>query len=552
MPIRSAKIGLTLVNFIVLFCAFSIGTDSSALVETYDARISGNEILTPAAPESPRINGPALYGCTPNKPLVYRMPTQGVRPMTFSAKGLPHSIKLDRKNGILSGKTPDKKGDYKIILIARNNYGEDSFEWTLVVGDKIALTPPMGWNHWYTHYHFITDRDIRAAADAMVASGMADVGYSYVSIDDCWMRITEEWAKKSMERKRRTASVGLDVERVVGQVRDKNGRILPNANFPDMVSLTEHIHQKGLKAGIYTSPGPRTCQEFEGSWQHEAIDAATYAEWGFDLLKYDWCRYGEIFNQLPEAKRSLDEYKKPYQVMWSILQEQNRDILQNLCQYGMAEVWKWGHEVGHSWRTGGDLGHTLTEGGVYKIAKKNIELRQHNGPCSWNDPDYLILGKWRSPFDKAAPISPVELTPNEQYSYVSLWCLMACPLFFSGDMSQMDDFTVNLLCNPEMIAVNQDRLGLCAEPVRMDESTWILKKEMSDGSVVVGFFDVAGEGDRQIRVTWDELDICFGQSTRDLWRQKELGVSEEDFTVAVGPLGCAVIRFTRFYAGGLS
>ncbi len=515
--------------------------NSCTKIKTYDARIQGKEILIPAPSKSPAINGPAIYGCTPGKPLVYRTPTQGERPMKFSAEGLPSSLMLDASTGILTGMTPDKKGEFKIKLIAENEYGKDLREWTLVVGDTLALTPPMGWNHWYTHYHYITDEKIRKAANAMVSSGMADVGYSYVSIDDCWMRITGEWAEKSTKG-RKTASVGLDITAVTGETRDADGRIIPNSNFQDMKALTEFIHEKGLKAGIYTSPGPRTCQQFEGSWQHEAIDAQTYAEWGFDLLKYDWCHYRDIFNELPESKQSLEEYMKPYKLMNDLLRNQSRDILHNLCQYGMTNVWEWGKETGQSWRIGGDLGHTLTEGGVYKIAEKNIQLRLYNGPGGWNDPDYLILGKWRSPFNKGAQIAPIELTPNEQYSYISLWYMMACPLFFSGDMSQIDDFTRNLLCNIELIAVNQDRLGLCAEPVRMDDQAWVLKKQMSDGSIIVGFFDIANSGDQEIPVTWSELRLTRSQSAHDLWRHKDLGACEDDLTVLVGPHGCSIIQ----------
>ena len=382
---------------------------------------------------------------------------------------------------------------------------------------------------------------VRAAADAMVASGMADVGYSYVSIDDCWMRIAPEYVEMSLNKKR-TASTGLDVDAKSGKPRDDSGRILPSADFPDMKALTGHIHSLGLKAGIYSSPGPRTCQEFAGSYRYEKNDAESYAEWGFDLLKYDWCRYGEVFEKLPE--QGLKQRQEPYELMGRLLERQDRDIVLNLCQYGRADVWKWGAEAGgQSWRIAGDLGHTLTEGGVYKTARKTIGLREFNGPGHWNDPDYLILGKWVSPFDKAKPPAPVKLSPNEQYSYMSLWCLMSVPLFFSGDMAEVDDFSRNILTNTEMIAVNQDRLGKTAEPVRMDDDVWVVKKPLADDSLVVGFFDVAGEADREISVTWDELGLRGEKKARDLWRQTDLPAAQGSFAVRVGPYGTAVIRF---------
>jgi len=461
--------------------------------------------------------------------------------MRFSAEGLPEGIKLDAARGILSGTTPKRKGEYRIVFRAANQHGEDSAVWTLVVGETLALTPPMGWNHWYTHYHHVTDKIIRQAADTMVSSGMADVGYSYVSIDDCWMRIDPKYVPESTSPKRSTASRGLNVETKVGPTRDAQGRILPARDFPDMKALTDYIHHYGLKAGIYTSPGPRTCQRFEGSYAHEEIDARTFAEWGFDLLKYDWCSYGQIVGRRP----TLEDMQKPYILMGRLLREQDRDIVLNLCQYGMGEVWKWGKQVGgHSWRIGGDLGFTLTKGGVYAIARKTIDLRAYNGPGSWNDPDYIILGNWRKPFVKVGDFIPVELTPNEQYSYMSLWCLMACPMFFSGDMGTLDDFTRNILCNTELIAVNQDRLGKCCEPVEMTDRQWIVAKPLADGSLAVGLFNLDDQGDRQITLHWSQLGLDGPREVRDLWRQKDLGRIDGKLSVLVGPRGCAVLKIS--------
>lgn len=513
-----------------------------APLEHLDARISGREVLTPPPGPSPRLNLPEVYGVRPGRPVIYRIPTTGLRPIRFRAEHLPETLYLDPAEGILRGRAPGTPGRYTVTLHAENGQGRDARQLTLVVGDRIALTPPMGWNHWYTHYHFITDAKIRQAADNMVRSGMADVGYAYVGIDDCWMRITPESIEKTMSASRQTPSTGLDVDAVAGPVRDAEGRILPNRNFPDMRALTDHIHAHGLKAGIYSSPGPRTCQEFEGSHGHESLDMETYAAWGFDLLKYDWCKYSEVFQALPKDRQNDAARQAPYRLVGPLLAGQDRDIVLNLCQYGMADVWKWGHEVGQSWRIGGDLGWNLTKGGVYASARKTLELREFNGPSSWNDPDYLILGKWVSPFDKAKPPAPVPLTPEEQYSYMSLWCLMACPLFFSGDMGDLDAFTRGLLCNPEMIAVNQDRLGRCATPVRMEDDAWILKKELADGSLVVGWFDLANQGDRELTVTLEDLGLRIPEQARDLWRQKELGIIADRLTVQLGPRGCAVLR----------
>ena len=262
-----------------------------------------------------------------------------------------------------------------------------------MAGDMLALTPPMGWNHWYTHYARITDALIRQAADAMVASGMADVGYQYVSIDGCWQNAVPDSRQNSDPLR-------------VGPFRDAQGNILPSRYFPDMPALTAYIHAKGLKAGIYTSPGPLDCAAFAGSYEHEAQDARRFADWGFDLLKYDWCSYGKVAGH----DKSLAAFQKPYRLMGDLLKQQHRDIVFNLCQYGMANVWEWGAEVGgQSWRTGGDLGFELNR--IFEVALKNAEHRAYSKPGSWNDPDYLQIGYIGSARGMGEP-RPCPLTPD--------------------------------------------------------------------------------------------------------------------------------------------
>ncbi|MBN1490427.1 MAG: NPCBM/NEW2 domain-containing protein, partial [Phycisphaerae bacterium] len=233
-------------------------------------------ILTPPAPATPRINGPTIYGVRPGSPFLYRIPATGERPMTFAAENLPAGLMLDAKSGIITGRLTER-GEYPVTLIARNARGKASRTFRIVAGDTLALTPPMGWNSWYIHYHRVSDAIMREAADAMIESGMADYGYQYVNIDDCWM-----------------VRVDSDDPEIGGPVRDEDGRILCNKRFPDMKAMTDYIHAKGLKAGTYTSPGPRTCGGYAGAYQHEALDAKTFAEWGFDFLKYDWCSYREV------------------------------------------------------------------------------------------------------------------------------------------------------------------------------------------------------------------------------------------------------------------
>ncbi len=476
-------------------------------------------ILTPPAPAAPRINGARVFGVRPGSPFIYRIPATGVRPMTFAADGLTAELNLDTKTGIITGRFAGP-GEHEISLIARNAEGQDRRNIRIMVGDKLALTPPMGWNHWYTHYNAVSDQTIRRAADVMISSGMADYGYQYVNIDDCWMVKPD----------------ATDPE-LGGEPRDAAGRIRPNKRFPDMKALTDYIHAYGLRAGIYTSPGPRTCGGYEGAYQHEAQDVRTFAEWGFDFLKYDWCSYRQV-----AGGDSREQLMKPYKLVWDELQKLDRDIIFNLCQYGMGNVWEWGAQVGHCWRTTGDLGIVggRLSKGIYKVGLFNAELSQFAGPGHWNDPDYLLVG-WTGNAHGMGKTRAIPLTPNEQYTHMSMWSLMAAPLFFSGDMSKLEPFTLNILCNSEVIEVDQDPLGQQARVVSRTPDTLILAKDMQDGSKAVGLFNL-GRIRSRITIDWARLGLTGPHRTRDLWRQKDIGVLTDSYSADIPRHGVMLIR----------
>src|SRR5215469_2033220 len=250
---------------LVLICAslVAVHADTNTVEEAV--------ILTPPAPHAPRINGPLIYGVRAGSPFLYRIPCTGDRPIQFSAENLPEGLTLDARSGIITGKI-STAGTNLVRLIVHNALGDAKREFRIIVGNTLALTPPMGWNSWYIHYNRVSDVLMRQSADQMIDSGMANYGYQYVNIDDCWM-------KKKGD----------------APYREADGTLLPNERFPDMKDLADYIHRKGLKAGLYTSPGPWTCGGYTGAYLHEGQDARKFAEWGFDFLKYDWCIYGQIF-----------------------------------------------------------------------------------------------------------------------------------------------------------------------------------------------------------------------------------------------------------------
>ncbi len=488
-------------------------------------------LLTPPAPRAPRINGPLVYGVRPGSPFLYRVPCTGERPITFSAKNLPDGLTLDAHSGIINGKI-SVAGTNRVTLIAKNSRGAAAREFRIVAGSTLALTPPMGWNSWYIHYNRVTDALMRQAADQMLASGMADYGYQYVNIDDCWMK------KKNDP-----------------PFRADDGTLLPNYNFPDMRGLADYIHGQGLKAGLYTSPGPWTCGGYTGAYEHEMQDAKLFADWGFDFLKYDWCSYGDIAKKADPrltnsfatpAEKNLARYKFPYELMWGELQKQNRDIVFNLCQYGMGEVWKWGGDVGNSWRTTGDLGLQKKSKlpAFYGIGFKNALHPEAARLGAWNDPDYLLIG-WVGDAHGMGEGKKTALAPDEQYSYMSLWSLMAAPLIFSGDMAKLDAFTLNVLCNSEVIAVDQDPLGQQAKILRQTDNELVLVNELEDHGKAIGLFNLAPEPSK-ISVTFSDLGVAGKQTVRDLWRQKDLGAFTNGFSAEVPRHGVMFVRI----AGG--
>jgi alpha-galactosidase len=340
-----------------------------------------------------------------------------------------------------------------------------------VPANGLALTPPMGWNSWNHFGDKVDDQTVRGAADAMVASGMAAAGYAYINIDDCW-----EGA------------------------RDAQGTIVPNTKFPDMKALADYVHSRGLKLGLYSSPGPKTCGGYEGSYGHEEQDAKTYAAWGIDYLKYDWCSAGRIY---PDT-----QLQAGYQKMGQALHDCGRPIVYSLCEYGMRDVWTWGPRVGGNlWRTTGDIQDNWES--MSKIGFDQGRLAPYAGPGHWNDPDMLEVGNGG-------------MTATEYRTHFSLWCLLAAPLMAGNDLRTMSDETRAILTNREVIALDQDALGQQGQRIFSRDGLEVWAKPLQNGRKALGLFNV-GDREHVAHVTWAEIGLKGPpQSLRDLWAHRDL------------------------------
>ncbi len=460
-------------------------------------------ILTPKPAATPSINGAKMIGTRPGSDFLFTIPATGLRPITFDADGLPMGLFLDKKTGIITGKI-EKQGEYKVTLTARNIRGEASSNLTIRVGNQIMLTPPMGWNSWNCWGLSVDEKKVLKTAEVFKEKGLTNHGWTYINIDDGWQA-----------------------------GRDDDGKIIPNEKFTDIKALSDTLHQMGLKFGIYSSPGPFTCGGFTGSYQHEMQDAETYEKWGVDYLKYDWCSYSTIAKDT-----SLVELKKPYFLMQKGLLKTNRDIVFSLCQYGMGNVWKWGTEVGGNlWRTTGDITDMWEV--LSEIGFSQVQNAAYTGPGHWNDPDMLTVG-W---VGWGPDLHPSRLTPNEQYTHMSLWCLLSAPLLIGCDVSRLDDFTLNLLTNDEVLALDQDPLGKQAVPVYKSGNIQIWLKQLADGNKAIGIFNL-GTSSEDVTVHLTDLGINVKHTIRDIWRQKDIGEFEDTYKATVPNHGVALLKLT--------
>ena len=494
-------------------------------------------ILTPKAPDTPRINGPKVCSARPKAEFLYRIPVSGVKPVHFSVSGLPRGLKLDAAKGIISGKVC-KKGSYKVRITATNSLGSDSKELRIEIGDRIALTPPMGWNSWNCWGDRVTQENILQAARALEKTGLADYGWNYVNIDDGWQGIRG----------------------------GKYNAIQPNGKFPDMKALGDSLHARGFRFGIYSGPWISTyaahigssCDEPDGKywWVEQGIvdenykldvskydkgeihsfgkysfaraDARQWADWGVDYLKYDWF-LNDVW-WLRDMREALDATGRD--IVYSISNATRICLAPEMPLYA------------NCWRTAGDIKDTWDSISSIGFDRESAWVG-YAGPGRWPDADMMVLGQVGG-WEGGEP-HWTNLTPWEQYSHVTLWAILASPLLIGCDLDAMDDFTLSLLTNSEVLEVNQDPLGMMGtrNVFGPGKTQSVYVKRMEDGTLVVALFNLKNE-ENTISFVPRDLGLIGVQTIRDLWRQCEVGkVADMDrWKVTVPAHGCALYRLS--------
>ncbi|MBA4850180.1 NPCBM/NEW2 domain-containing protein [Emticicia sp. BO119] len=486
-------------------------------------------ILTPQPASKPKINSARLFGATPDNPFLYTIAATGQKPMSFSASKLPKGLNLDSQTGIITGSIHEK-GTYKTILKARNRLGEATKELTIRIGDTIALTPPIGWNGWNSWEAKIDREKVIASAEAMVKTGLKDHGWTYINIDDAWQ----------------------------GKRGGPGYALQPNEKFPDIKGMFDYIHSLGLKTGLYSTPyissyGGYTgaSSDFEkGGETHESIivnrrafnriaryrfedvDAKQMADWGVDFLKYDW----RI--DINSAER-----------MQTALKNSGRDIvfsLSNNAPFDKVQDWV---RTSNMYRTGPDIKDSWTS--LYLTSFSLDKWSPYSGHGHWADPDMMIIGK--------VSIGPVmhdtRLTPDEQYSHVSMFSILAAPLLIGCPIDQLDEFTLNLLSNDEVIEINQDPLGKGGRLILNENGIEVWQKPLEDGSYAIGLFNTAdfgknpqsyfhwgNEKSKVFTLDLKKIGLTGKYRFRDVWRQKDSGIFTDSFKAEIRHHGVVLLR----------
>ncbi|MBN1942931.1 MAG: putative Ig domain-containing protein [Phycisphaerae bacterium] len=476
--------------------------------------VHAQEIRTPAAPDTPRVNGPSVFGVRPGSPFLYKIPATGAGTIQYSVDGLPEGLDVDSSTGMITGSVATA-GEYTVTLRATSTLGSNTKSFRIKVGDTIALTPSMGWNSWNCYGVTVTNEKVQANAQAMVSSGLIHHGWSYVNVDVGW-----------------EAPRGGPYNALQG-----------NALFPDMQAYCDDIHALGLKAGLYSTPWTQTYWGYpggssyheDGSFEYvpglqaiglycfETNDAQQWAEWGVDYMKYDWKPI-----ELPETVR-----------MEEALQQCGRDIVYSLSNTTPFSEIETLSQHCNLWRNNDYCDITDSWESICDNGFGKDQWAPYQSPGHYNDPDILCVGRvgW------GETQHSTNLTPDEQYTHITLWSLLGAPLLLGCDLTQLDDFTLNLLTNDEVIAVDQDPLCLQGVCVNEDGDAKVYLKQLEDGSIAVGLFNT-GLTPLTVTADWADLGLLETQMVRDLWRQNDLGEFDGSFQFLVDPHSAELFRMS--------
>ena len=489
-------------------------------------------ILTPATKNTPQINTAKVFGSRPGNPFLFKVAATGQRPIQFSAVNLPIGLKIAAESGIITGSVA-QRGIYEVILKAKNKLGEVTKNLTIKIGDTIALTPPIGWNGWNSWEAEIDQEKVLASANAMVKTGLADHGWTYINVDDAWM----------------------------GKRGGPDTALQPNNKFPDIKGMIDQIHGMGLKAGLYSTPyiasyggyvgassdyptGGETHELFKpyrqpysriGKYKFEPNDARQMAAWGVDFLKYDW--------RIDVASTER---------MSTALKNSGRDIVLSLSNNAPFEKVNDWVRLSNMYRTGPDIKDSWTS--LFNTAFVLDKWSPYTGPGHWGDADMMILGD----VSIGPVLHPTRLTPYEQYSHVSIFSLIASPMLIGCPIERLDAFTLNLLSNDEVIAINQDPLGKAARLVMEKDGFQVWKRELENGDYAVGIFNIAGYGKtpqsyfrwgneqpKTFALNFNEIGLVGNFKVRDVWRQKDLGIFKGKITTLIPHHGVVMFRLKK-------
>lgn len=469
----------------------------------------GEVFMTPKGPDTPRITGGRIFGVRPGAPFLFTVTASGQKPMTFAAKNLPQGLTLNAETGQMTGCLP-KEGEHRVLLSARNALGRSERELKIVVGNQLALSPPMGWNSWNVHLKSVDQQKVERAAELLVSLGLKDHGYVFVNIDDGWQ----------------------------GVRGGKENALQPNEKFPDMKGMCDKIHSLGLKAGIYHTPWMTsfgslpggTAATPDGKWSKDKKefkvgpcsflkqDARLWGEWGMDFCKWDW------YPHKPEEIIAVAE----------ALNQSGRDMVCKLSNRAVMEHAQTYVKYANSWRTTNDLLSHWTL--LYSYGFWQDQWAQYGGPGHWLDMDSLLVGHaWgRAP----------NINPDEQYLMMSMWALMSAPLWLSCELEKLDEFSIRLLTNDEVLDINQDLLGKSARRKwRQGQlEAWI--KDLEDGSKAVGFFN-RGRATVEATIDLKDLGLTGKYHLRDLWKRADLPDVEGQITINPRPHGVQLYKFIR-------